>query len=170
MACNRDKRQVPRRPALLSEGAAWGKPQLWAPAAPWKAENTAKWLMRERNGRASRPGQGIQILCKSEASPEPRHKAGALRRFPTDTFSRQAGDPAPRAQPASFSVPVPGTHLARLQLGQLKKATEHLPTPALAAPAIWAFLNFLQACTEEARAWPAVQPQSLQQSLISSSR
>lgn len=102
--------------------------------------------------------------------PEPRHKVSALHPFPTDAFSRQAGDPVSRAQPALCTIPVPGTYLACLQLGQLVKATEHLPTPGLAALAIWAFLNFLEACTEEARARPAVWPQSLQKSLISSSR
>jgi len=31
-------------PALLSEGAAWGKPHLWAPAACWKAREHGKML------------------------------------------------------------------------------------------------------------------------------
>ena len=55
--------------------------------------------------------------------------------------------------------------------GQLAKAaTEHLPAPGLATPAIWAFLNFSVARTGAARARPAARPQSLRKSPISSSR
>lgn len=109
--------QAPRRPAPLCEGAARRKP-LQPPGRQrtrrngWRERGTAEsWDLAK--GSRHFANQRLPLSQDTKSAP-------STPLLSTPSQGGQAGDPAPRAP---FSVPVPGTYLACLQLGQLEKAT-----------------------------------------------